>query len=263
VFNRSIEEAHAAIEPLVAEKPDLAELLPVQLDQVLAFYRGHASLASHLQKTLTAVSDSIQHRQLLDCATMGSRAQLLSCKGKNAGTWLLAIPMCQSTMLPNAAYRSAFRLRLGLPPVDEMPVRCHCGFDLDSDPHHHLSCNREKATTVNHRHDLIVDAIFFWARRAGCVVLKEPEDLDDRDERRADLLITMTTKEILADVVVRHPCAPSLVSQAAQAPLAAALDAERYKAARYRETAENMGAVFSAFAVETYGAFGPQAAELV
>jgi hypothetical protein len=203
------------------------------------------------------------HRQLLGEVGMASRARLLSCKGKNAGAWLLAIPMDQSSVLPNAAYRTAFRLRLGLPPVDVMPVRCHCGYDLSRDHYHHLSCNREKATTVNHRHDLIVDAIFFWSRRAGSVALKEPEDLDHRDERRADLLITMSCGEILTDVVVRHPNAPSLVSRAAQAPLAAALDAEQYKRARYGDMAESMGAAFSAFAVETYGAFGPQAAELV
>jgi hypothetical protein len=144
-----------------------------------------------------------------------------------------------------------------------MPIRCFCGDDLSNDPYHHLSCSKEKATTVTHRHDLVRHAIEGWIKRVGGSAWAEPEHLHYEDGRRADLLITMAHQQVLTDVVVRHPTAPSTVAKAAQEQLFVAKEAEKRKETRHKPTADRIGAAFSAFAVESYGAFGPQAAALV
>ena len=93
----------------------------------------------------------------------------------------------------------------------------------------------------------------------GAVVHVEPR-IFDTNRLRPDLDILFADQHILVDVTVVHPASPSRTSRV---ELAAATAAEAVKTRQYSEMASLNSAKLLAFAVESYGAFGKQAAELV
>jgi len=109
------------------------------------------------------------------------------------------------------------------------------------------------------RHDRLVKILAHAFRAAGADVHVEYRPMDD-DRRRPDLSVTFPEESILADVVVSHPAARSRISVAA---LATSRRAEKAKVARYKDIARAEGARVLAFAVESYGAFGEHATEII
>lgn len=95
-------------------------------------------------------------------------------------------------------------------------------------------------------------------RRVGDVRIEVKCDGETRV--RPDIEIIMPDQSLLVDVAVVHPAAPSRRSTAA---LAAARDIENAKGAKYRSVAQGRGITFLAFIVESYGAFGKQATEVL
>ena len=82
-----------------------------------------------------------------------------------------------------------------------------------------------------------------------------------KDDRvRPDLEIILADRVVFVDVAIAHPACPS---RGATAPLGAARSAEGTKRGKYSPLAARHGATFLAFAVETYGAFGPQAEQVI
>ena len=77
---------------------------------------------------------------------------------------------------------------------------------------------------------------------------------------RPDLEIIVSGRSLLVDVAVVHPAAPGRKSVTA---LAATRDIERNKEAKYRNVALGRGVKFLAFVVESYGALGNQAEEVL
>jgi hypothetical protein len=155
------------------------------------------------------------------------------------------------------------RLHLGLPPEPRMPTHCACGApngQYASDPWHGLSCQSETATTVTDRHDDIKFVLARWASRLGATKVQvEPRRLDPNSRKRPDLLIEIGGQLYLIDVTVRHPLAPSHMSDCAKDEKKVLEQAEAEKLKEYRDLAEDMKAQFFAFAVETTGRLGNQA----
>ena len=75
------------------------------------------------------------------------------------------------------------------------------------------------------------------------------------------LLVRWSDRVVFLDVAVAHPAAPSRGNSTA--PLAAARALESAKRKKYARLAARQGASFLAFAVETYGAFGAQAEQVI
>src|SRR6185437_6369900 len=105
------------------------------------------------------------------------------------------------------------------------------------------------------RHDSIVRVLAQAFRQVGAVVHVEPR-LYDMERLRPDLDILLPETNLMLDVAVAHPCAPSRHSKT---PLAAARDLENKKNRDYKEWAEARGCKFLPFAMETLGAYGTQA----
>src|SRR6185437_7192239 len=82
-------------------------------------------------------------------------------------------------------------------------------------------------------------------------------------KKRFDLRIWGFGKPVYLDVTVKHSLAPSHVDDCAEDAEAVVLEAEGEKEQKYQGLAENMGAKFFAFAVETTGRLGPQALECI
>ena len=112
---------------------------------------------------------------------------------------------------------------------------------------------------ITARHDGIVQLVAAIFRRAGALVNIEVK-CDGETRVRPDIEIILPDHSILVDVAVVHPSAPSRRSLT---PLAATRDIENAKAAKYSSVASERGARFMAFIVESYGALGKQAMELL
>ena len=75
-------------------------------------------------------------------------ARRLAVTAVGAGTWVSASAFTAGTTVPNAAYKLAVRLRLGLAPQDIMPNNCHsCHLYsrqnlslVEKNEWHHLTC---------------------------------------------------------------------------------------------------------------------------
>ena len=96
-------------------------------------------------------------------------------------------------------------------------------------------------------------------REAGAYTQVEYRPLDEEGQR-PDLTVVLPEETIFMDVVVSHPAAPSRTSLQ---PLAASRYAEARKHAAYAGLAQAHGARVLAYAVESYGAFGEQAMEII
>ena len=94
---------------------------------------------------------------------------------------------------------------------------------------------------------------------AGAYVQVEYRPLNGK-RLRPDLTVILPDQTLLIDVVVTHPAAPSYTSIK---PLAATKKAEKDKETTYCDLARAHGARILALAVESYGAFGDQATQIV
>ena len=84
--------------------------------------------------------------------------------------------------------------------------------------------------------------------------------ISDTQRQRPDLRIDLEQGTFWVDVAVAHPCARS---RKYARPLAAASDAENKKVRDYGALALQYGATFLPFALESYGAFGARAREVM
>ena len=82
------------------------------------------------------------------------------------------------------------------------------------------------------------------------------------DLKRPDIVFHLPSKVLATDISVTHPSAKSYVKVAAR-PLGAAAARERDKVREYGEKARQEGMAFLPFVMETYGAFGKHALEIL
>jgi hypothetical protein len=219
-----------------------------------------AATVAHMQRGLTALAEQALGADQLAAASRRSQARILSLRGRHAGAWLTTLPTNQATTMHDEAFRIAMRFRLDLPPAERMPRWCACGYDLREDPWHHLSCQKLKATTITHRHDMVVQCSALWIKRAGGAAMVEPRQLDRSSNCHPDIDAVCGARRTLVDVTVCHPTAPSYVQLGlGLAALGTAKRREQDKHRKYDAMATRLNTRFCAFAVETYGAFGEEA----
>src|SRR6185436_6272455 len=98
-----------------------------------------------------------------------------------------------------------------------------------------------------------------YFRRAGALVHVEPKVMG-QSRVRPDLEILLPDQTLLVDVAVTHPTAASRKSTT---PLAAARMIQSAKLTKYAGVAAARGGKFLAFVLESFGAFGPQALDIL
>ena len=153
----------------------------------------------------------------------------------------------------------AARLRLGLPPQDDLPRLCSCQSVLQQDPLHFFSCEKLRQSAMTVRHDIIVRILSRYVQRAGGSCYVEPKFYSGK---RPDVHIYFPSSRTMVDVSVTHPGAKSYVRRA-HVPLSAAHSRETAKISKYRKVAEAESALFVPFVLETFGGFGTQALKFV
>jgi len=164
------------------------------------------------------------------------------------------------TRLTDIELSAVVGLRLGLP-VAAHGV-CTCREPLDEFGDHALSCN--SGVERLRRHDELNSRIRDLLGEAGFPAVLEPTGLAARDARRFDGVTVAAFERgrpMAWDATIIHTCAPSHLHASAVAAQAAATGAESLKAQKYRDLSDRYD--FRPIGVETLGAFGPQALELV
>jgi len=202
------------------------------------------------------MADKCKFKVLCDEALPIDRARMLSASGGYASSWLTTIPADITRRLPAGPYRVAARLRLGLPPFDDVMTSCTCGSpnaDPTIDVHHGLSCIKVRRTFVNLRHDTVKNAIHHWAKQLNCAAIVEPQHLGDSQERADNLITTPSGKMYLCDVAIVQPACPTHVNKG-QERLGASKAAAAEKHRQYDAMAAARRAWMTPCIAEVYGA---------
>ena len=178
------------------------------------YHDGPGQGIEHLQRELTHSSERVNADEVFNESSPAQKATMIASGAPWANTFLTA-PLEHMLSLPHdSAHRLYTNLRLGLPPAAILPdERCFCGHDMSRDPWHFLCCNRLKATALTYRHNLVVQTVAEWVRRAGGSTEVEPRGFstfeDGRTGRRADIKVKLGGLELLLDIAVVHPTAAS------------------------------------------------------
>ena len=243
------------------------ELLPESGEQFSDFYGRDPSRATGLQSQLSAI---LSVQTLLASSLNTDTPRLASLLRPGAGEFLTAPLTSPSVRLSDAETIHAIRHRLGLPPSSnpedlKEPQCLVCGRDLvASDPDHSLTCTRNTATQKNRRHHTIKNSLATWSRRAGAATSVEPINwsLARTDNKRVDLEIDLNTATYQVDVVITNSTAPSNAKN--DGGIGAVARAEARKRHKYRAFHQpERGLKVQAFALDSYGALGDDAIDLV
>lgn len=263
-FSRQLELTLARINNLTGE--DVRGLIPPPEssgDQCMQFYHeGPGRDMEHLQRQLTHSFERKAADELFNDSTPAQRATMVASGAPWANTFVCA-PLEHMLSLPHDnAHRVYSSLRLGLAPATLIPGQiCFCEHDMTGDPWHFLCCNRLKATALTYRHDLVVQTVAEWVRRAGGSTQIEPRGLWAQEDgglgRRPDIRVVLGGLVFLLDIAVVHPTTASrLGTPMSMHPLATEEAMERIKRNRYDGLARLARASFIPFVVETFGGFG-------
>ena len=172
------------------------------------------------------------------------------------GLLLLSLPLLR---LNSTHFSLAIRLRLGLPPQDDLPAECACGEDLKSNPDHFIVCRLLRRTSATTRHDRV---LYLLARLSRTVEIATRAEVPLEDQKRPDANFYLHNRTIATDVSIIHPAAASYCKQAAKI-LGAAAIREKEKKRDYSDQALAEGLDFIPFVLETFGGFGREATSLL
>jgi hypothetical protein len=187
------------------------------------------------------------------------RARMVSLASQYAGSWLTTAPANASFYLPDPHFNIASRLRLGLPPVDNLN-HCLCGANLNVNPLHFLSCSQLRSS-ITIRHDRLLQLFARTGRLAGVAVQIESH-VDDTDGARTDGDFFFHSNCVATDTSVIHPSAPSFVKMASSL-LKAASSRERQKDTLYLERCRQQGKLFFPLVLESFGAIGERCMKFI
>ena len=132
--------------------------------------------------------------------------------------------------------------------------------DTSADPWHALTCTANTARDKTVRHNDQVGILARHAKRAGAHAMPPPR-LDSKSNKIPDLEIDMDDKQLLLDVVITNPLAPSNIAN----NTGAVRRAEMRKHARYDHmlATNRDGFILSSFAIDSFGGLGAEARKVV
>ena len=242
------------------EDSDLASrlrTLPLHPNEIISHYEGIPKLKG-LQRALS--QQILNHRlhtflESAEC-TNSDVVRLASCRQKTTQRWMQ--PSTSSPIYTDLCTTIVTRLRLGLPPLDDIPETCPlCKEDVTASPWHALSCAKLKRKMVTRRHDRCCQLLCRFARSNDCTAHVVQKDL-------AHLLpdgeIHMFYRTVDFDVSGVNPHAPSYVDMA---PGNAMVAREKFKISKYGTHSQQGGRTFAPFVLDSYGCLAPAALQLL
>jgi len=252
--------------------------------------------AVKLQHDLTSSIEAAAWLRLFNSCGRYQQAILTSLSlNSSTSAWLSMPPLTSepSYRMNDEQYRLAIRHRLGQLPFDDLRGELCVGCarrntetpSLLDDPDHSHSCNLQRGVSVKQRHDEIKQVLAELARSCGYRVEVEPRfpltvDVSydpttgqqvhrfDTPGEHGDLLLVRGSTRELIDVTVARPTTLTLLRGSASSgahlqPLVAATLAEKRKHAYYDAECAKHGWKLVPFALESLGAKGSEAAQLL
>jgi Reverse transcriptase (RNA-dependent DNA polymerase) len=191
-------------------------------------------------------------------------AVLDALQAPHASDFLLALPIeSLSQTMGSREYRAVLKYRLSIP-LFSGATRCMCGEVLDRWGDHAVHCSRFPG--VKRRHDFLRDGYFRLAREANLSVEKEKSDLGIVDPAGqalfpADIFYSdLGGKRVCVDFTGASP-----MQLSAGIPLGskALEEAVTKKIRKHRAACEARTLSFLPFGFTTFGAWGPDAVDLI
>lgn len=217
-----------------------------------------------LQKEFSTLSHAADFTRLYRALSARGQARLLSLSRPKAVNFTRAIPMTFPFTLCSGSMTAASCLQLGLPqPALRGSRRCACGAANDPLGYHYATC--KTGGWVVRAHNAVRDALFSMLRTVydpGSVIKEHAHHHEYSPLKRPDITVRNYDgrgNNLVVDVAITFPCAPSLYRRASTRPLYAAMQMEDSKRREYGD----MGAHrLVPFVLETFGAWGPAAEQL-
>lgn len=138
------------------------------------------SATSGTQRSIMTSIYKTQYTALLSDSKSPSPdfARVVSVSQPSSGRWLTTLPFHPSLSISNSQFSISSRIRLGLPPVDNL-VSCSCTASLTNNPLHFLEC-RLLRSLITARHHRIISTFARISRLIGISVVLEPRiGMDD------------------------------------------------------------------------------------
>ena len=259
-FGMLVDSGVQRLAPGQPEPEDLASrlrTLPLHPREIVTHYEGIPRLKG-LQRALSQQVLNHQLHTFLQSAecTNSDVVRLASCRHKTTQRWMQ--PSSSSPIYTDLCTTIVTRLRLGLPPLDDIPETCPlCKEDVSVSPWHALSCAKLKRKTITRRHDRCCQLLCRFARSNDCTAHVVQKDL-------AHLLpdgeIHMFSQTVDFDVSGVNPHTPSYVDMA---PGKAMAEREKYKIGKYGTHSQRGGRTFVPFVLDCYGCLAPAALQLL
>ena len=226
---------------------------PPRPENFFCDFKDTPAAAGYQRKLLLAINASrLKTLISLTPRLSSDRARFNSLSDKHSSSWLSTPPISPLFTLPDQSFAIASRLRLGLPPVEDLK-HCICSASLISNPLHFLTCNLLRSSIIS-RHDRLFQCLARFARLTGTTVESEPHLAAGDEGSRADGKFYFTSLSNFVDLCVVHPAAASYLAVAVK-PLGAASKREKDKSLLYERVAQSQGALFHPV-YETFGALG-------
>jgi hypothetical protein len=229
------------------------DLFPTTISNLITNINSGGIRPKKLQKALTAQWENSRARTHTNSQSVEERACTLSQKNSCSNCVHNTIPTINNNALPPAAQRSTNKLRTR---TLILPTNvCVCG-SCTLNPSHALSCKKLRGRFV--RHDVIVSLLASMLRAAGFVARAEVMVVDGTS-MRMDIVVTLPTEVLWIDVSIINP---EMATYLGKAKCAHQLR-EQEKIYKWEKHATTAGASFFPFVMETYGALGERADNLL
>ena len=154
-FVNSLYKCHSF---LMDFKVKLPRPTPPRPENFFSDFKDVSAVAGYQRKLLLSINAS-RLKALISTFPRPSsdRARLNSLSDKHSDLWLSTPPISPIFALPNQTFAIASRIRLGLPPVDDLK-NCICNASLLSNPLHFLTCNLLRDSIIA-RHDRLLQCL--------------------------------------------------------------------------------------------------------
>ncbi len=257
---------------------DVSSRIPLTLSASVRQFRSDDANSSQLQRFVTSKLKADARSQTYrrsDAMGLHMQAILHSTDTKHANLVFRLLPTDNELTMRSDDWDQLVRARLAYPPNDNLPSRCpHCRVELLSDfakTHHHHSCTNMFQLRTK-RHNAVLNVFLKLAKAAGYATTTTnhfwkhvPMSSDLRALKPDASIMPGTTRRrnLLVDVGITHPCAPTYLSNSAKTPLYAAQQMLNTKHEKYRDLANVIGYGVVGLIMETYGAMAVEFRSLV
>ena len=220
-------------------------------DNFVAYFSNTEHSSYGLQRKLVSRINKKRYDDVYRDAEEKTKARLLCATAPGASRLFTCLPTSCVTKSRDEPYKTACRLRLGLPLHKFQTESCACREPLT--PDHYLCCKLLTGRDGTIRHDALSNAQKEFCDFAGAVTKRTPM-VNPLTKECPDLEVILPgQRPYYTDTTVIHPLAPTYVHGASRRRLHTASLKARSKHTHYDTHVERLGGKLFPLAFETLG----------